>query len=151
MRDSFKSIAIIVLAAALALAIGLGRRAATAAPAPVPVQLVGTTPSTTDDVNAVIACSATPPGTQIVAASPGRQAIALENLSGVTVCISKSLTLMAACPPTANATTGSWVLKASGAANDGSGGLLNFSQYSGSLACLSSSGTANVAVLSFAR
>lgn len=116
-------------------------------PAPVPVAVTNTVPTITPDLNSTIAVSTA--ATQVAVISAGRQSIFLQNESVATACCSMVNTVV--CPPTVGTTTGAAILKGSTATNDGSGGTLSLSQFSGALYCACSTGTCNVSVLSFQR
>lgn len=132
---------------ALGLAFALMHSAQAVGTQPVTVAVINTVPTITPDLNSLIAVSTG--ATQVAVISSGRQSIYLQNESTATVCCSMVNTVV--CPPTVGTTTGAAILKGSTALNDGTGGTLSLSQFSGALYCACSSGTCNVAALSFQR
>lgn len=123
----------------------IAKAAQAAGPQPVPVAIVNTTPSSTNDIDAEVSVATS--ATSVAAISNGRQAVYIQNLSVVTVCCAKVNTVTCGATP-ANAGT---VLKASAVAADGTGGTWSLSQFSGAIYCISTTGTAIVAVSAFTR
>lgn len=117
-------------------------------PQPTPVAVYNTIPTLTTELNNTV--TVTTGSTQVAVSSAGRQAVIVQNQSTTTpVCCSTVNTVV--CPPTVGVGTGSVVLNAATATNDGKGGSMNMSQFSGALFCAAQSGSANVTVVSFQR